>query len=504
MERAEFMHKRREQATALLCNPDTSSDSPSFPFDEQDYPYIDAIDDNVSVNTRKRWRTVNAADLVHENPFKDSEYVPGWPCVWDACIGIPAVKMRGNTVYLQKNLPVVRTINDTWQNKTMIDLSRIGRMTPTSEYVRPKGAWLLDYMTDDDGWKLLELAHMLAHRAEDPEVIARRTKPYTYGQNGSLFQLFVFKVFMCRKFGLPIDVDMSCEDAETQDMFDKYGIVASVNTKLRDPVLKIPASGQGCLVPGKDICVVSGSVHIEPTPHSAAVGTDRWLEMNRWSCEPTIVAFAGWELVDVVTHAPLVSAVPGGRPYYALQPCALQCSDSFCHFIASAEEVRGKCIPDSKRYWLVDEYIKSEEFSKALMESPPIPCKRCFQLNMMSDGSPMKPKSEKPDKKAKKGELPTAAQIEWNEWNDKIEKIFGTCEKAARFMDLREHGALAATRNRRSRTRTYNRKVNNLKRARYLAGRVEKLKKGGYLQKAEELEEVVKTLIEAANAKRNV
>ena len=504
MTSTEFMQNRREQAASLLGNPDPDSDAPSFPFEEPDYAYADRIDESISISTRKAWRNVDAKDIVTDSPAKESKYVEGWPSVWDACIGIPAVKMRGNHVYLPKNLPVVRTINDTWQNKTMVDLSRIGRVTPESEYRRPSGPWLLDYVSDDNGWKLLELAHMLAHRAEDLEALSKRTRPYTYGQNSSLFHLFVFKVFMCRLFGRPIDVDMSSDDDNTQDMFDKLGIVASVSSKLRDPMLKIPVVGKGCLVPGKDICVVAGSVHIEPTPHAAATGTNRWLEMNRWSCEPTITAFAGWELVDVVTHAPLMNQSPGGKQYYALQPCALQSSDTFEHYLASAEESRGKCTPDNKRYWLVDDYLSSKEFSVVLLESPTLPCKRCFQLNMVSDGSPMKPKSEKPDKKAKKGESMTEAQIEWAEWDAQMNKIFGICEKAARFMDLREQGALNATKNRRSRKRAYNKKVNNLKRAHYLAGRVEKLKKDGYMQKAESLEEVIRILREEANAKRNI
>ena len=495
MDWREFFQARKEHTVKLLAV-DKKNEEPGYPFDDPEYPHAGIIDEKIDSTMRMRWKNSKPEELVSADPLAESGC--GWPVVWDAAVGLPASKMRGNTAYLLKNLPVPRHINDTWQNKTMIDLSHIGRVTPESEYRRPKGDWLLDLVLDPKGWKLLELAHMLAHKAEDEELLARRPRPYTYGQNCSMFHLFLFKVFMCRKFGLPIDVQMSGDDPNTNDMFDRYRIMASVGTQLRNPVLKVAANGKACMEPGVPVCVVCGSVHIEPTPHAAATGSDRWLEMNRWSCEPTITTFAGWELVDVVTHAPLlVDGKYSKTKFYALTPPALQESDKFHFYIECAEEKYGKCVADNSRYWLVDDYIDSEDFKKALLESPPLPCKRCFQLNMQSDGSPMKPKVEKPDKPAKKGETPTVAQQEWAEWEAKMEKILGLVETATRFMELREQGALDARRTRKARKHAYSKRVNNLRRAKFLAGRVKKLRDGGYLSKAEELEEEIRKLGDA-------
>ena len=486
-----FFQKRKEQALRLL-EVGGENEDPMYPFDSSEYIYADVLDEYLDSSMRRMLMNSNPADIVTDNPFEQSKHA-AWPSVWDAAVGLPASKMRGDKVYTIKTLPIPRHINDTWQNKTMIDLSHIGRVTPESEYRRPSGNWILDLVSDTNGWKLMELAHMLAHKAEDEDALSRRPRPYSYGQNCSLFHSMLFKVFMCRKFNKPIDVEMSSDDPDTQDMFDRFKIISTVGTELRNPVLRISADGRDCIKPGSAICVVCGSVHIEPTPHAAATGTDRWLEMNRWSCEPTITAFAGWELVDVVMHAPLTyRGRAGGSCDYTLTPPALQEASTFENYLACAADNVGDCVADNKRYWLVDEYIQTKRFEEDLLKSPPLPCKRCFKLNMQSDGSPMRPKSERPERKSK-GQ-PTEAQREWDEWDARMEKIFGIVETATRFMELRENGALKARTARKTRKRAYNKRVNNLRRARYLAGRVKKLRQNGYMQAADELEDKIKQL----------
>lgn len=494
--RSFFDDRRRSLATLLV--PDKDSLDPYFPFDCTEYPYSEVLDDHVGTSTRVSWRGMPAYDLLSGDPFKESQ--SGWPSVWDAAVGIPAVTIRGRSTYHTNNVPVPRNINDTWQNRTMIDLSRIGRATPESEYRRPVGDWLLDVVTHRNGWRLLELAHMLAHVAEDTELLSRRERPYTYGQNCSLFHMFLFKAFMCLKFGLPIDVRMDGDDPDTNDMFDRYGIVASISTKLREPMILVPSIGRGCLRPGRDICVVSGTVHIEPTPHSAATGSGKWLEMNRWSCEPTITAFAGWELADFVVHSPLVVQNGQTVPAYALPAQAMLKSDDFHYFLECAESSRGKCVPDGDRYRLVDEYLESDDFRSALLSSPPLPCKRCFMLNMQSAGSPSRPRCERPNRRHSKDETPSESEREWIEWNEKMDKIFKTVEKATRFMELRDSGALAARKARKTRKSAYSKKVNGLRRARFLAGRVKKLRVAGYIEKADELERKIEELKGGANA----
>lgn len=392
--------------------------------------------------------------------------------------------MRGNAYVSQRSVPVPRAINDAWQNGTYMDLGRIGRTSPEGEYRRPSGEWILDVVSDPRGWWILELAHMLAHRAEDASELARKPVPYVYGQNATLFQAMLFKVFMCRKFGIPLDVDPGAQDGA--DPFDRYGIHISVSPSLRSPLLRVPADGKGCLRPG-EVCVVCGSIHIEPTPHAMATGSDRWLAMNRWSCHPTIASFVGWELVDVVTHAPLLSS-GWSKPEYVLPPMALQGAPSFVHLLECAYAHHGKVEPDGKRLWLVDDYLASDAFLRDLASSPPLPCKRCLKLNMESDGSPSRPRSERPDKAVSEGSVSTQAQREWLDWDNAMNKVYGIVEKATKYMEIRELGAGKAVRFRKTRKSAYSKKVNSLRRISYLEGRARKLRLDGFIAKAEEIE----------------
>ena len=481
----EFMALRREQAIAAL-QPDPESPDPGFPFDSPDYPWTGVVDEHLGASTARRLSRMSPDELVRIDPYETSE-MSGWPGVWDSAIGIPASRIRA-TPASSKSIPAFRAINDAWQNRTYQDLGNIGRTTVDGEYRRPSGEWILDAVTDRRGWWLLELAHMLAHRAEDASELARRPLPYDYGRNGELFQTMLFRAFLCRKFGLPLDTRPGEPCDDSMDPFSRYGIVPFVSSSYRNPVLRVPANGRGCLEPGKAVCVVCGSERIEPTPHSIATGSDTWLAMNRWSCLPTIVSFVGWELVDVVTHAPLVANPWSGSSDYAMAPMTLQEAPSFVHLLECAARARGSCEPDFDRYWPVDEYLESDRFQKDLSESPPLPCKRCLKLNMESDGSPERPRSKRPDKPAKDGDPMTPEQREWFEWDAKMNKVYQVVEKATKYMEIRELGAEKAVRARKSRKSAYSKKVNTLRRTEFLRRKAEKLRKNGFISKAEEIE----------------
>lgn len=484
----EFMLKRKLQAEKLL-EPDSSNPDPWYPFDSPEYTYAADIADAVDSETRRLWLASEHGRLIPEDPFEiDSR--TGLPAVWSAVLGIPASKMRGSSFVTNKNVPTVRTINDAWQNDTYVNLNRIGRTSPEGEYRRPSGSWILDVVSDPKGWWLLELAHMLAHKVEDAAELAKKPVPYTYGQNATAFQTMLFKLFLCKKFGIPTDVEPGIDDGT--DPFAKYGIYPVVSTNLRNPLMRVPADGKWCLKPGT-VCVVNGSIHIEPTPYAMASGSDKWLAMNRWSCNPTIVSFVGWELVDVVTHAPLLSN-GWSSPEYVLTPMSLQEAPSFDEFLECAYAHFGKTEPDGKRLWLVDDYLDSDKFMVDLAASPPLPCKRCLKLNMESEGSPSRPKSEKPDKIVTENTVMTQAQREWLDWDNNMNKVFRIVEKATKYMEIRELGAGKAVRFRKTRKHAYSKKVNSLRRMSYLSRKAEKLRKNGYMTKAEELENKIKEI----------
>lgn len=486
----EFFERRKAQAVELI-RPDPSNKDPWYPFDSAGYTWSSAIEDAVDSSTRLAWRNSTVSDLIPVNPFEIDERT-SLPSVWSAVLGIPASTLQSSPVSSAKTLSSPRAINDTWQNETFPDLGRIGRSSPDGEFKRPNGRWILDLVSNEHGWWLLEMAHMLAHKTEDSAAVARTPLPYTYGQTATLFQSMLFKIMLCDKFDLPIDTEPGSCDPDQLDPFSRYGIVPAVSTPLRNPVLRVPVNGRSSLAPGT-ICVVLGSVHIEPTPHAIAAGVDKWFAMNRWSCQPTITSFVGWELVDVVTHSPLLSSGKHDNDY-AMLPMSLQSAESFKFFIDCAKESRGDCRPDNARFWLVRDYLTSDKFMHDLESAPTLPCKRCLRLNMDSDGSPARPRCERPDKAPKKGAVLTREQQEWKEWDDTMSKVFAVVEKATKYMEIRELGAGSAARLRRARKHAYSSKVNALRSKAYLERRAAKLRAEGYITKAEELENKVKEI----------
>lgn len=473
-------------------NIDPDSENPYYPFNTAKYEK--SSDKKINLSSDE-WmgicETCRSKCTVVDNPYEKSKFRDGL-AIWDTAIGLPALRCRGNSVYTMKNVPGTRNVNTEWTENTLPSLNRVGRISEGGDFIRPSGNHIFDLMSSEYGWKMLECAHMLAHKAGDVVEASKSKSPYVYGSLNKLLVTYLFKLSVCMEYGMPIDIDMSDDDKDTNDMFDRYGIIPSVSTQLRAPSLSIECATSNMLIPDKSVCVLVGGVHIEPHPYSVTMNKDKWLEINKWSCAPTIVVDAGWELVDVISHMPLASSNPmnGKLPIcYSMPTVSLNGMNLFDKFLECAKSERGECKADNIRYWNVIDYLDSEKFYSDLMASPVWPCNKCIRMNMKSEGSPMRPRSDRPDKKLTKETALSESEKEWLEWDEKMEKIIGCVEKATVFYEGRILGSTKAKKIRKTRMKNYRKKIKLLKRLDVLCGKIEKKIKDGRITEATILQE---------------
>lgn len=478
IERArEIMEARKIAATSgpgNICIP--SSDSRRyFPFNHSSYPHIKAVGSLID----PPWDQVCATppqDLIPVDPFAVSSHRPGKLQIWDAAIGIPASVVRQPHTVKTNMLPTVRSINTQWQQQTMTALTRVGPLGPNGEFLRPVGSNIVDVTCLPFGWRFLEAAHALAHRAADLKPREHKKTIRYAGSTHFHMQRYIALLSFCLQYGLPIDVLCLDEGIKGCPDIRQYGIELKSSSYFRSPVLRVPVSTGECCRPDETIALVSAGVYIEPHPHGFTTETGRWKEVNIWSCSPTVVVIAGWELVDVVTHQTICSTDPTdrGEPIcYGMVPADLMPAATFGAFIRMAVEARGMPTVDNKRYWYVEDWLESQDCRQAIAESPPLPCIDCLRLNMRSEGTPARPMSRYPEDQSAsmlkgllKEEKKTGKKLlrtnerEWAEWLTNLDDIAAIVEKAVIAYETRLYGGyVTAMRYRKSRVAMHNWRV---------------------------------------------
>lgn len=321
--------------------------------------------------------------------------------IWDS-VYLPASSFVATDVKRRNDLSTLRSINTDWES-TKDTLSHIGRLDG-EHYVRPKGEYILDLMSDDI--RLLQGAHILTHRAEflydditDDD--------WSYGQLADVFMRNLVKLFVAKKYALKINVHPEAENPE-EDSFGRYGIEIFGSFDLRNPMLFSGVSleedrarrSPDRLVRDKTTIGILGAVHVEAHPAGAKKledGTTEpvWKEINKWSCLPTLIALAGWEGVDFLTHSERIEM--GGEVYNVTQSADLQGMSGFAEVIASMKAVRGE-VHDSNEVYSVEGWLESEDFKQGLSVTPQLPCPVCIRPNSKTPGAVLRPMSLKPRK----------------------------------------------------------------------------------------------------------
>ena len=155
------------------------------------------------------------------------------------------------------------------------------------------------------------------------------------------------------------------------------------------------------------------------------------MEVNRWSCSPTMVSIAGWELADVVMRQQPSAVDAWSQPEFVVAAPALMPWDSLPAYIEAAKAARGEAVADNVRYWHVMDWLESKAMRELVASSPPIPCRECLRLNMRAEGAPGRPQSRPPKEKPnRKSQYLTREEREWLDWDERIDQA-ASLEKRA-------------------------------------------------------------------------
>ena len=418
-----------------------------FPFTHPDYPHQAWL-------TPERRAAAENLKSVDPDPFAPSVTgIDGGLRLWDT-VAVPTPWTEFRTMPPQR-VPAFRKTNTTWLEQTVPAFYRVGMPQDGIVLRRPQSPAITDLMSEKWGWRLLEAAHALAHRAE----VQMRFKPQGYGLYGNLTINWVARLATAIKYDLPVDVSgepapaTAAEAAKSNDGLYRYGISLCDSNCFHAPFIRVPCIGRNAPVPDRDICFLAVGVYIEPHPRGFTDGTGKWMEVNRWSCSPTMVSLAGWELADVVLKQQPSTLVNGWSvPEFVVAAPALMPYDTLPEYIAAAANARGRAVADNVRYWNVLDWLSSDNMRKLVASSPPLPCRDCLRLNMRAEGAPGRPQcsppKERPDKNAKHL---TREEREWLDWDARIDQVFGIVEKAVMYYEARLWGATEAKRRRRAR-----------------------------------------------------
>ena len=400
------------------------------------------------------WRTPERVLAGHRSVDPDP-FAPGAAGglrLWDT-VAAPTPWTEFRTMPPQR-IPAFRKTNTTWLGETVPSFYRVGMPQDGVVVRRPQSPAIVDLMSERWGWRLLEAAHALAHRAE----VQARFRPQAMGLYGSLTINWVARLAAAERYGLPVDVSgepppMRPQDAaRSNDGFTRYGISICDSNSFHAPFVRVPCLGQRAPVPDRDVCFLAVGVYIEPHPKGFTDGTGKWMEVNRWSCSPTMVSIAGWELADVVLRQQPSSADVWSQPEFVVAAPALMPWDSLPAYIAAAKSARGEAVADNIRYWHVRDWLGSQAMRDLVSASPPLPCRECLRINMRAEGAPGRPQSRPPKEKPdKKSQYLTKEEREWLDWDGRIDQVFDMVEKATVYYESRLWGATAAKRMRRAR-----------------------------------------------------
>lgn len=411
--------------------------------------------------------------------------------VWNHVLACPYSRSSTIPIYYGKDkIQQPKVCNKEW-DEILVGLNHVGRPSGEGEFLRPEGKYLMDLTKEQNGYQILEAAHVIAHARA---LANRNTERMQIG-----FLECLAEVFLSKYLSLPIYIptleDISNGEYNSKSLFTDLGIKVVVSTAFRNPWLTMNAVGEKGPIPFKTTAAVLVNIHLEPQPYSAREDNPNsedksWLEMNRWSCMPSILNIAGWKSMDELMKAPLVYPFANSSKDDVCVKLPVSALDEPSTFIEVVNNAR-ESIKDTAQGWLIDDFMSSKEFKRLKNGTPPFPCKECLKLNMASDGAPTKPLSKRPN--VEKNKKPTTdAEKEWAEYDKKIDKIIEVVKKSCSFYYKRFCGESGKTL--KLRQRNYKKLVEILEKIKKSKAKREKLVKKLEYTKAMHESEKIKEL----------
>lgn len=497
----QFLEYRRHiltQARGNILEPSNDDRVMSYaPFDHPGYAHRELLEGLGS----DAWGKIMDSDpkeLVSPDPFMPSKYrkhSDGRPAfaIWDAAVGVPACRHRTPDVVNMYDIPIVRSINTHWKNTALPALQRVGPLGRDNEIVRPYGPWIYDITTMEGGWTLLEAAHVLAHLQGDTRADSRKFG-FADSKTSGHWRAELAKLLVALEFDIPIDTMPGDYGKPGTPDFPSCGLEVKTSSWFDAPYMRAPWASREALRFDETLALMVAGVYIEPHPYGHTSATMQWRPRDRWSCAPTIVALAGWDAVDVITHQPLVSVKPenrsipvcyGEHPYDLMPPQTLWAYLALCRrrgLLKEPEQLNEACAMPG-RYRYVYDWLNSKAFTAALMRTPPLPCKYCSRPNAKAEKAPRRPKGKVPTVQPKL--IYGKAAEEWQAWetyNAAMEAIRGIIQRAVEPFEARRYGGrLRSNRIRRQRNSGYKARMSELSKQRKLKRIIAKKKQGKHL-----------------------
>ena len=392
------------------------------------------------------------------NPYAKSVHRENGIAVWDNVLGIPTESSYFNDVMSPWETDNLTDHNTTWAEIEK-EFNRAGK-TPAGRVLRPTHKYVLDLMRHIYGWKILEGAHILAHRMSDTTLSQKEDDASAIGRSHSYMLKGVADIATSILLGTPLDVFPDLEEHDINHM----GINISATTFLRSPVLRVPVNYGRAPIPDITVGYINAGVYVEPHPYGHMSGTNRWREGNRWSTQPTLVALYGWDLVDSVTHSRICAVgVPSRKSMcYCVHPYDMQPMDTFQDLIDVSP---AKNFKTCRRYRDPVEWIHSKDFQEALEGTPPLPCHECIGLNRRARNTPVRPRNY----------LESRTSRDSLEWEKEVRSILTLTQEAVIFAERRMYGLKNADNLRRTRIRNHRAKRVAIRKISTLERRAKKL-----------------------------
>lgn len=431
----------------------------------------------------QRWLDVfkqRPQDLLTVNPFTPSRFRPGGLAIWDAAVGIPACRERNiHAATHTKDTPVIKGGNTYWDQTLTPAINKVGPLGVNKQILRPEDKYIVDLTRLGElGYRMRMAAHAMAHMRGDHKDESKPRKNDKTKLGGFIAGITGEMVF-AYMYDLPFNTALRQDGLNGEPDFKQYGIEVKASTQFELPVLKVPwMSGEA---PRFDstIAMVNLAVFIEPHPYGWTSRTMQHSTRDYWCCTPTIVAMVGWEMVDFITHQPLISSCPGDLDWpvgYGVHPLDMLGADTLRHYLALARQARGEPVY-TQELRDVKEWLYSKDFDRLINRYPPLPCCiDCMSWNERAEGAPLRPRQPRPFKAGENRQL----ELMWERYDADRKAIKKTMvEPAVKAYEAMFYGSRQeANRRRREQAANYRVTRERVDEARVLARAIKKDKEG--------------------------
>lgn len=415
------LRKRTQDLIPILSEPADEDVLKYEPFDRPRYTHHDALG-SLNAPVWNNIRQMNLADLL--KPLGPSLRGEDKFRAWDCSAGVPACRLRTREPRLARQVPNIRKSNPASEKLGEV-ITHCGPLGTDMSIIRPRDPWIFDLVTHPHGWEIQEQAMALAHwRGE-----AIQKKDDKHG--GAIAQQYVqatAELALAYLLDLPVRVDDRPSYAGYPSL--PYGICVATDTeRITAPQLKVPVDGPDSPIPDRSLLFVLAAVLVQAPPYGASRGLTEPAVDDRWSASPTMVAFYGFEYVDLVTHAPISIPAPwlSKLQTYTLNAVDLLPMNFLRDHVQICDEWSKLPIPDAVR---PSEFANSESIQQIIEACPPRPTRETTVINRNSSTAPASPKKKAKELRSEEKAL--------EQWDNEMTAIYEAKLKATEMYEC--HG----------------------------------------------------------------